>query len=289
MPALDNVFSKLPFVIDVCGRFVPDHLIIDYDSALRPTTQALDALIAEQWERQLALARTDGRVLFNGDLLRYVAHDLHTDSQTVYFRLTVGATCYRDFVGTNLFNRQHLNTFGWRCFANPVGTTATLITTDGYICYGRRSKAVAYHGGYVHTFGGTLEKNDRNSQGTVDPFASVLRELREELAVETADLMDFICVGLLRDKEIYQPELLFEGRLKLTFAEVLERWRQAEAQSEHEDIVKIPDYPDRALAALQEIAPVAPVALGAVFLHGRQTWGEDWLLQACEEWPDRRL
>jgi len=281
--------EHLPFVVDVFGVFAPGRVRVAYDGRPRPTTPALEALIADAWERQRAVAAREGKLLFNGALLRYVDHATRraADGGGATFWLTVGPTCYRDFVGTNLYNHHRLAELGWERFANPVGTTATLTTADGRICYGRRSQRVSYHAGHVHTFGGALEVSDRQSDGTIDPFASVCRELAEELAVEAAELTDLRCVGLIRDKEIHQPEMLFEARVGLSYGELAARWRAAETADEHEGLVQLADRPEAVVPFLVGCGPIAPVAVGALYLQGLAAWGEAWWREAADALPGR--
>ena len=275
---------RLPFVVDVIGRYAPSQVHVKVDASPRPTTPALDALIEAEWERQTALAHGTDRLLFNGPLMRYVRHDVTPgDEGTPEFHLTVGPTCYRDFVGTNLFNHHRLDEFGWHRFANPIGTTATLTTRDGRICYGRRSARVSYHALHVHTFGGALEERDQAADGSIDPFGSLCRELVEELCLPPEELHDLVCVGLIRDKEIHQPEMLFEAGLDLTTEELLARWESAESKDEHDEIVTLPNRPDAIIPFTKSCGPIAPVAIGALFLHGWLQWGKDWYEKAALE------
>ena len=276
----DPPTDRLPFVIDAWGRFSPAALRVDFEPLARPSTPQLEALIAEEWDRQVALAKGTDRMLFNGELLRYVRHSIDNGPEGERFHLTVGPTCFRDFVGTNLYNRHRIDEFGWHRFANPIGTTATLLTRDGRICYGRRSMRVAYHAGHVHTFGGSLEAGDRKVDGTIDAFASVARELTEELGLRPEETRGLVCVGLIRDKEIHQPELLFEARVDLTADEVRERWQTAEAKDEHDVIVTVDDVPDEIVPFIRSCRAIAPVAIGALFIHGLLTWGPEWFEQA---------
>ncbi len=276
--------SGLPFIIQACGRFAPPCVRIEFDATGRPTTPELEAAIAAEWDRQVALAHGTDRVLFNGELLRYLRHALVPGSGGETFALTVGPTCYRDFIGTNLFNKHRLAEFGWESFANPVGTTATLLTSDGRICYGRRSSRVSYHAAHVHTFGGALEPADVGDDGGIDAFASVARELEEELALRRDELLDLVCVGMIRDREIHQPEMLFEARLDMTAEELRRRWERAEAKDEHDEIVTLVDEPDAIVPFIKSCGPIAPVAVGALFVHGRLHWSEAWLRNAIEKY-----
>lgn len=278
----------LPFTNMMSGRFSPDSVRVELTGTPRLTSPALEALIAEEWVRRVDEAKRQKRVLFNGEMLRYVGHRISDDtspktSDSPRLELIVGPTCYRDFVGTNLYNNRRVDEFGWDSFSNPVGTTATLITRDGRICYGLRSMSVGYHGGYVHTFGGALEPSDRDASGAVDVFDSVRRELHEEVGLRADEAATLVCVGLIRDTEILQPELLFEAAIPLSFAELRDRWTCAEARNEHVDLVALADAPDAIVPFIKACGKIAPVAVGALMLHGRARWGQNWYDRAAGE------
>lgn len=282
--------TELPFEILAQGRFNPQSVRVRHDPSVRPTTPELEAAIHAEWEKQVAFARRTNRMLFNGELLRYVGHVMRGNCENrgtpitdETFELTVGPTCYRDFVGTNLFGGRFLKQFGWNMFSNAVGTTATVLTVDNRICYGRRSSRVSYHAGYVHTFGGALEAADRWADGSIDAFASVARELKEELGLERGELVHFECVGMIRDKEIHQPEMLFEATLDLTADELYRRWQDAESKDEHEDVVSLANEPEAIVPFIKSCGLIAPVAIGALLLHGRLSWGDDWFRQASSQ------
>lgn len=275
--------KHLPFVIDVVGRFPPDCVRTVAVDTPRSTSPTLETLIAAEWDRRMAEAQAAGRILFNGPMLRYVSHKIVTAAHGGdEFHLTVGPTCYRDFVGTNLFNHHRLGEFAWHSFSNPIGTTATLITSDNLIVYGVRSWRVSYHASHVHTFGGCFEERDRTADGQVDPFGSLSRELVEELNIRRDEMHDFVCVGLIRDKEIHQPEMLFEARLELTADELLARWETAEAKDEHDSLVTLVNEPGAIVPFIQSCGLIAPVAIGALFLHGKLTWGDGWFRNMAE-------
>ncbi len=268
-----------PFDILAFGDYPPNAVTVRHDAAPRTTCDALERLIADEWNRRTAAAEREGRLLFNGEQFRYVAHEVCDGRLT----LTVGPTCYRDFVGTNLFNPHRLDEFGWAAFANPVGTTATLHTADDCLVFGRRSGRVAYHGGHLHTFGGALEPGDRAPDGAIDSFASVKRELGEELGLKPDELEPLRCVGLIRDREIFQPEMLFEARIPLSLADLLTRWSRAEAADEHAGLAVVRTDPSLVVPFLRDRRPVATVAAGALLLFGRAAWGEAWFNQTADE------
>ncbi|MBK8269191.1 MAG: hypothetical protein IPK83_13140 [Planctomycetes bacterium] len=278
---MNDPSDSLPFIVDAVGRFAPSQVHVANVQTDRPSTPALDELIAAEWDRRLSEAKRTNGLLFNGPMLRYVAHEVRSSAaEPDRLHLTVGPTCYRDFVGTNLFNHHRMAEFGWHTFANPIGTTATLITSDNIICYGVRSASVAYHASHVHTFGGSFEQRDCRPDGRVDPFASLMRELTEELNLQARDLHNLHCVGLIRDKEIHQPEMLFEANVGLSSQELLARWESAEAKDEHAGLVTLKNAPEAIIPFIKRCGLIAPVAIGALFLHGKLTWGDDWYAQA---------
>ncbi len=262
----------VPFAVDAFGEFPPGHVHAHWTDAPRPTTPELERAIEESWHRSLAECRERGAVLFNGKLVRWIGHRVADDA----LHVDVGPTNYRDFVGTNLHNRHRIAELGRERFSNPIGTTATIISNDGYLLYGRRSHRVAYHSGHLHTFGGALEEADLRPDGSIDVFAAVHRELGEELALTPEHIVGTVCVGLIHDHEIWQPELLFEARVRQTRDELLGRLDHADAHQEHSAIEAVPDEPDALLPFIHQAAPVAPVAIGAICLHGWHRWGREW-------------
>ena len=266
--------AELPYDVLAEGEFPTDRVAVTWSDQSRPTTPDLEARIEAVWQQRLVDAQRTGAILFDGPLVRLIDHRLDDDR----LHLRVGPTTYREFVGTNLYgpDPSGVERFGLDRFANPLGTTMALVTVDGFIIYGRRSEQVVYHAGYVHTIGGALEPGDRTADGDVDVFSSVVREVGEELGLAADDLTDVVCTGLIRDHEIHQPELLFDGQCRLDRQEVLARWQRAEGRAEHVGIVCLPDQPDQVVPFVASAAPIAPVAVAALMLHGRRRWGPTW-------------
>ena len=269
--------DSVPFELLAWGHFGPGQLLVRWFEDVRPTTATLEALIAREWELRTAEAKQSDQILFNGSLARYLRHANRNDCLT----LDVGPTDYRAFVGTNLYNNHRLPEFGWDRFANPVGTTGLLISSDGMLVLGRRNQRVAFHGGYLHTIGGSLEAIDRAGEGAMDGFAGVRRELEEEVGVTESDLLGIECVGLARDTQIHQPELLFEARVGVAAAALADRLDADDPHQEHTRLEFCPDRPDAIIEFLNRSKPVAPVATASLLLHGRLAWGESWYGTAC--------
>jgi 8-oxo-dGTP pyrophosphatase MutT (NUDIX family) len=268
----DGLPFDLPFTIDAFGPFTSEQLSIRWSDAPRPTTPDLDARIADAWDRMFADCDRRGAMLFNGALIRYISHQC-ADGR---LEVAAGPTNYRDFAGTNLLNGQLINDVGWDHFANPIGTTATVITSDGHLLYGRRNDRVAFHANHLHTIGGGLEDAERATDNTVDAFTSVCRELREELRLEESEIADLICLGLIHDLEIHQPELIFDASVALTRDQLFDRLDLNDAHQEHAAFEACADEPNAIAPFIQTAGLIAPVAVGALLLHGRHCWGDDW-------------
>jgi len=271
------VRSALPYDVLIGGRFSPENISALWTDRPRPTTPRVEELIEREWTFRLAQAARSGARLFDGRLGRYVGHEVVGRRLT----LTLGPTRYRDFVGTNLYHPELAERFGWEYLSNPVGTTATLITADDYLVFGRRSGKVAYHAGFLHTFGGSLEAADLRPGGRVDVRGSLDRELQEELGLRASETATVECSGMIRDHEILQPELLFEVHLLLTRRQLLDRFA-AVGDDEHLAAEACPVHPRQIVPFLRQAAPVAPVAVGAMMLFGAQRWGRGWLTEASE-------
>lgn len=272
---LDRQTEKLPdgapFTVAVAGRYPADAVRVIWKDLPRQTNEALDDLIEKTWREKLDQAERTGQLLFNGWMARLI--ELQVDGEML--TLILGPTNYRDFVGTNLYNGHLVATLGDAFFSNALGTSATVITRDGYLLYGRRNDKVAYHGGYLHTFGGTVETSDRTPDGTYDVFAAVRRELREELSLADEEIGEVVCTGLARDHQIHQPELLFDVQVNMTRRELVARF-DAHADPEHVAIESCLDEPESIAPFVTGAGLIAPVAVAAMLLHGRGCWGHDW-------------
>ena len=269
--------STAPFFIEFVQRFTKGQLSQNCNATPRPTTPAIEECIARTWETELALAREDKRMLYNGDLIRLVeARPAETQ-----LHLELGPTCYRDFLGTNLHHAATLWRSGEQHLANPLGISSTVITRDGFLVFGRRSARVAFHAGHLHTFGGLLEASDRDAEGRFDVFMAAIRELNEELGIRKEEIASIVIAGLVRDRSILQPELLFEATLTLSRAELTARFDPTLPDQEHTGLEFVHDDPETIVPFVRRSAPVAPVALAATLLHGRHAWGTDWYEQTC--------
>ncbi|MHC4675370.1 MAG: NUDIX hydrolase [Planctomycetota bacterium] len=271
--------SGVVFMVDIYGEFSPSKVrVVWYDEPRRPDAR-LDALVDQTWKGRLQKCQDQGISLFNGRLARYLRHDVGEERLVV----DVGPTDYANFMATNYLNYDRVDELGLEQFGNPLGTSATLITCDGWLIYGRRNQRVACHPGYVHTIGGGIELDERQDDGTFDVFACVLRELDEELGLKRADIEEQVCLGIIRDSQILQPELVFDICIRLSRDEVTDRINPEDPDQEHVATVACRDHPGAIVPFVRSIELIAPIAVGAICLHGRRSFGDRWYERAVGE------
>ncbi len=265
-----------PFWIEAAGLFSATSVHVTRDETPEQVHSTVDSLIEATWVQMNTIANEQGRLLHDSLLgsLRGVATDGHT------LVLVLGQTSYRRFVGTNLYNAAEVTRIGRQFLANPLGTSALILTADHCLMLGRRNHRVLFHAGHVHTCGGMLEVTDCGFDGTYDVFAAIRREICEELSVIADEVGEVFCTGLVRDVAIVQPELLFDARVNLTRRAVLERF-SAENDPEHSDWLACDDLPEAVVPFIQRTELITPVATAALLLHGRCNWGIDWYESAA--------
>lgn len=253
-------------MLDFCGEFPPGSVRIEWNDTARPPHPAIEELKLA-WPRHVEEATRRGGILFNGKLVRYLGHELRNNAVVIQAE----PTDYATFYCTNYLNHSRGDEIGWERFANAIGISANVITADGWLVYGRRGARVACHPGMVHAFGGTIEPSDRDDAGGLDAFASMDRELREELKLSPTEVIDLICLGQIRDPVIRQPELVFDAALRLTRRQLEERLGPNDV--EHDEIVALRDSQGEFSGFLADTPSAVPILVGALCLHARRTFG----------------
>lgn len=266
--------------VDVAGPFDRDGVELCWGESARCTTPDLETLIDEIWRRELAQAKRSGAVLFNGDLVRCVGHTMADG----VLRIDVGPTDYKSFLGTNLRSGHLIDEIGRDAFANAIGVSALIVSSDdpGVILLGHRSTKVVDQPNAIHTFGGALDADDRDVHGNIDVFAAVTRELCEELTLGADDLVALQCLGLVHDRVIWQPELVFEARMNMGVEELARRVDVASENAEHSDVERIEGLAETLANYMVQSKRTTPVAMSALCLHGWQQFGNEWCLNLLE-------
>jgi len=246
--------------IEAAGNWAASQVCAIVHPDSRPRIDAVERLIDQSWSAAL---QQRGIQLFDGPMCRLESHAATTGS----LELFLSSTSYRIFFGTNMRHPELADRYGPPILANPLGVSCLLETADDWILLGRRNDSVAYYPGRVHPFAGALEPADEG-----DVFAAARRELHEELALKDSHLKQIRCLALVRDNLLRQPELIFTVRTNRTL-------RQLERLMDHTEHRE--GYPLAASLPVIESAMslshlLTPVAIGSLWLWGRQRFGQSW-------------
>jgi len=219
---------------------------VQWAPSSRKIVPEVEQIIEAQWARGLARL---GSKLFDGPMCRLECVDARST-----LRLWVSRTSYKPFLGTNLNHVELADRYGPQVLANPVGLSAALETSDGWLLLGKRNDSVASYPNRVHPFAGSLEPREQ-----IDVFAEVLRELREELEIGQTDVESMICLGLAEDLKLRQPELIFQVGCSRSRAE-LEAQLDAREHSSVHAIAAKRESVKQALAD-EQLTPIARATL----------------------------
>jgi 8-oxo-dGTP pyrophosphatase MutT (NUDIX family) len=242
-----------------CGQWTPQQLAIHWIPSSRRALPEVETNIDSAWNT--AMARP-GVHLFDGPMCRLESWTASSDQ----LELTLSQTSYKLFVGTNMANPQFADRFGTDVMANPLGVSPALLTADHQLLLGQRTSAVAYHPNRVHPFAGCMEPGDD------DPFATVYRELHEELSINQSEITDLHCIGLVEGNDLRQPEIIFAATTRLKKSEIESRVDP----TEHHSIWAIPSTAEAIESAVTTDKNLTPVAVAALLLWGRINIGQAW-------------
>lgn len=244
------------------GDWAPAQVRATWVAAGRRIIPEVEQAIETTWRAAL---RRPGVKLFDGPMCRLESWQACEEQLT----LTLSETSYRPFFGTNLSHPEIADRYGREVTANPLGVSPALLTKDGFLLLGRRNAAVAYYPNRIHPFAGALEPRDGS-----DVFAAVRRELQEELGLDASAIEDVRCTGLVEDRALRQPELIFRVVTSRSRREI-------EAQvlpDEHRDSIAIVAEKDAIAKAVLDPA-LTPVAVASLILWGRVKFGDEWFAQ----------
>jgi hypothetical protein len=262
------------FFLDVVGQFSRDDLAVHWSDQPRPSTDAIDLQIEQVWQEQTRQAKESGRRLYNGRLARLVSYAQHDKK----LELNLGPVSFKEFLGTNLTNASMRYQHGTEVLADALGVSAAIITSDSYILLGRRSQQVMFHAGLLHPLGGIVELE---SQDKVDPFEVIETELAEEAGLDRRRIQQTLCLGLVRDKKIVQPELIFGVTVDVEAGALREQAANAPDSFEHTELVAARNESSSLVAFIgQNFAELTPVAVATLLLHGMKCWGSGWFTAA---------
>jgi 8-oxo-dGTP pyrophosphatase MutT (NUDIX family) len=258
----------LEFEILTRGLLRPDQLIITYDPSLHmPINPTIQSWIDTLWQQNLTAAREKSIPLFNTNLFRLVNAASQPDGT---LHLLLGNTSYKEYTTTRVPDffqgraRQELS--------NALAVCSVIETSDGHILLDKR-QGVDVHVGRYHVIGGFFER-DIDMTVLPDPFRAIRREIREETGIQSADIREQYCLGVVYDLTTPHSELCFLTRLSILLAEVQMRTPEDdEVQQLLSLAVTAESLRDFVLKYHGNISPTGEANL---LMYGAVKFGEEW-------------
>jgi len=264
------------FFLDVLDQFANDQVRVTWSNLTRPTNGAVDELIEKSWQDHTRKAKATGARLFDGQLCRMISYNCDDGR----LELTLGPVSFKEFIGTNATQAYVRHLHGPEVMADPLGVSAAVCTNDDFIVMGVRSRSVIQYAGRIHPIGGTVDR-PREDGVPPDPFATILNELWEETAIRRDKIIDVLCLGLVRDRNTVQPEMIFDCRVDCDVVTLFASAANASDADEHSSLVPVRDHPGTVVSFMeQHFAQLTPVAMATLLLHGMRHWGSGWFATA---------
>ena len=258
----------IEFEILTRSLYRPNQLIITYNPSLRiPITPTIQSWIDTLWQHKLAAAHQKGIPLFDTNLFRLVNATPQPDGT---LHLVLGNTSYKEYTTTRVPNffqnrtRQELS--------NALAVCSVIETNDGHILLDKR-QGVDVHLGRYHVIGGFFER-DLDMTGHPDPFRAIRREIREETGIQSSDIREQYCLGVVYDLTTPHSELCFLTRLNIPLAELQTRTPEDnEVKQLLSLVVTAETLRDFVLKYHGNISPTGEANL---LMYGSVKFGEQW-------------
>ncbi len=258
------------FMLEVLGPYRYEQVRVRWIRSERPINPQVEQFIDRAWQRRMAQARAQGVPLWDGPLCRLLEYHASRDG----LDMVLGPTSFREFLGTNLHNAHLRYSHGIDLLANPIGVSALVIAEGKYLVLGRRSQKVIYHAGRIHPIGGCVEPAQ---DGLPDPFRCICREVCEELGLGSGSLGAPLFLGMVRDKHIHQPEVIFDLQVMASVESIRHLMASAKEKEEHTDLVVLRDHPAAVVDFIERrLTELTPVGMATLLLHGLYRWGSGW-------------
>lgn len=127
--------------------------------------------------------------------------------------------------------------------ANQLGINILIFTKEGDLILTRRSNQVIFAAGQIApSVSGSLSLSDI-SDGMTFTKDMIFREGVEELGLDSIDIApgSIVFLGLIRElSRGGKPDFYFTLRLKISFHDVINRWKQAVDYLENEELIRVP-------------------------------------------------
>ncbi|MBA3723867.1 MAG: NUDIX domain-containing protein [Candidatus Levybacteria bacterium] len=229
----------------ISGQFATGDVTVHTTGQEFQPTDTLQAKIDKDWAPNAA------KGAFPGPLVRLDSFGLDQDGK---LNLTFGTTNFKDYVGSRDFPSLAEN--GYDGIANPISTSAVVLTSDGKLLVGVKQMgdtigAIDGIGGYLHP-----ERDINPETGEIDPFFAAAREIREETGIKEDELQDGTLLGLSYEiAGLCHPVLSFLYRTDLSSEEIMTRKGDDEI-----NVIAVEPFTDKTQVERQQEAKATGVA-----------------------------
>jgi len=250
------------------GLFSPLQLKLHILGERCTYSEALEQTIEGEWTRAVGEAEKTGRLLFNGKLFRLLRYEVRSPM----LNLLLGETDYRELIGTSRALCAGLCTE--EKLAKGLALSSTILTKDGFLLLGRRSRKVWAGRGRLHVCAGHPDPERQLSVDAIlsgkNPFFGAMEcEIAEETGVTPDRIEAMVCRGLVQSRGDGKAELIFETSLKLSRAQLLRHVQKARDRSEHAEFFTVPaDGPSLSKFLLKHHEDFTAPGLAAVVFFG---------------------
>jgi len=200
--------------------------------------------------------KNNSATIYNGLVIRYLSHQFITkiDSEEI---VKIKINAMRDFYFNSIVSNYSLNKKIYSSdqtlryllfngvpneikvnenFGNIFGFAMNVITSDGHILYSQRGATVAVESNLydVGVSGAFSYIKDLINSNTINVRNAILRELNEELGLDSDDVKDVVYTGLIFNIETWKPEIVGLIQLKINSLDLRSKLSEQSAKDRFE-------------------------------------------------------
>jgi len=237
----------------ISGLFDKSHVIITFSNKSNARESSVSEYIQEHWNKTVQ----KNPLMFSGDLLSVV----NNNSNPEYIKLDTILTKYDDYYITR--TKEFQQEFPNQKSTNVLSTGCVSITSDNYVVLGKRSLQLSVSPGKITIVSGMADNEDIIKNNQVDVFGCITREIKEEIGVNSNEIKELICMGLIekpRNQGIFIP---FFGSFNIPFSKITER----ENDGELIELFKIKNSEKEIIKVLEDSTKLSSVAISSLKIY----------------------
>ena len=101
----------------------------------------------------------------------------------------------------------------------------------------RRSKKVGEYPEFLDVFGGHIDPQNDVENNIPSPFLAIQNELYAELGISSGDIATLYCIGMVKNRQNFKPELIFASHVSRSTKDILDCAHKAEESDEYTDLI----------------------------------------------------